>query len=127
VLGSFLAGANPNLTEAGVAELIGHHTNALLAMVDQYEAGDYATALGTVAEAYEHMFLVGDALAGAIATQFPDRFEDMAELPPTDASTHDGHGQGPVVELLVLAAASLLAGQLIARRQVHGRFARARQ
>jgi hypothetical protein len=79
--GAFLAAANPNLNADAVAGLIDKHSNDLLDQVDAYAAGDYAKTYQLVREGYGHMFTIGDALAGAIATQFPEKFP--ATLPGT--------------------------------------------
>ena len=91
VFGEFMASANPKLSADGVAELIAMHTASLVEMVDDYRAEDYAAANATAAEAYVHMFEVGDALAAAIAAQLPSRFADLAELPATDTGPSAGH------------------------------------
>ena len=70
----FLAGANPNLTADGVSALLQQHVDQLTAALDTYKAGDYAAAYKQVHAAHDHMSMTGDALAGAIATQFPDKF-----------------------------------------------------
>ena len=77
----FMAGANPNLQAGAVADLLQQHVNQLTAALDTYQTGNYKRAYGQVRAAYEHMFGTGDALAGAIATQFPDKF------PAGDATT----------------------------------------
>ena len=86
VLGDFLAGANPKLRADDVATLISAHTASLVKMVDEYRAGDQAAAYATADEAYVHMFMVGDAIAAAIAAQFPQRFSDVETLPRTDTA-----------------------------------------
>jgi hypothetical protein len=91
VFGEFMASANPKLSADAVAELIAMHTASLVEMVDAYKTNDYATANAIAAEAYAHMFDVGDALAAAIAAQIPTRFADLAELPPTDTGPTAGH------------------------------------
>jgi hypothetical protein len=95
VFGEFVASVNPNLSADAVAGLIAHHTASLVAMVDQYRAGDATAAYATAGEAYVHMFDVGDALAAAIAAQFPDRYADVAELPRTDTEPGAGHSIMP--------------------------------
>lgn len=75
---SFLAGANPNLTEDAVAGLLGPHVGTLAAAVDAQAAGDYTTAYAKVREAYAHMQMIADALANAIALQFPENFSGDA-------------------------------------------------
>ena len=72
--GQFLAGANPNLTTDGVSALLQTHVNQLTAALDTYKAGEFADAYTQVRAAHAHMFMTGDALAGAIVTQFPEKF-----------------------------------------------------
>jgi hypothetical protein len=91
VFGEFMASANPKLSADAVAEMIAMHTASLVKMVDAYRTNDYATANETAAEAYVHMFEVGDALAAAIAAQIPTRFADLAKLPATDTGPAGGH------------------------------------
>jgi hypothetical protein len=72
--GAFLESANPNLTKDAVAELVGHHVMTLAAVVDAQASMDYAAAYTAERTAYAHMQTISDALASAIAMQFPDRF-----------------------------------------------------
>ena len=81
--GAFIASANNQLSADAVADLIHHHSEALIGQINAFAAKDYPRAFSTVREAYGHMFTVGDGLAGAIAAQFPDRFADLAALPGT--------------------------------------------
>jgi hypothetical protein len=67
---TFLAHANPNLSEQALAEALRLHTDQVSAFVDE----DFAAAFATEREAYGHMFTLGDALATAIIDQFPGRF-----------------------------------------------------
>jgi hypothetical protein len=80
----FLAGANPNLTASGVSGLLQQHVDQLTTALDTYKAGDYAAAYRQVHAAHDHMSMTGDALAGAIATQFPDKFP-AGEVTPAAA------------------------------------------
>jgi hypothetical protein len=91
VFGEFMASANPKLSADGVAEMIAMHTASLVKMVDAYRTNDYATANAIAADAYVHMFEVGDALAAAIAAQIPTRYADLAELPATDTAPAPRH------------------------------------
>jgi hypothetical protein len=50
------------------------HVDQLTAALDHYAAGEYAQAYETVRAAYEHMFMTGDALSGAIVQQTPEKF-----------------------------------------------------
>lgn len=123
---AFLAGANPNLDRAGVSTMIAHHVQALIAMADAYQAGDYVRGVSTIREAHRHMFEVGDALAAAIAAQFPGRFRDL-RLPPTDVAggrePKPGDGGMILVMLLVLLGAAWWAfdGSMISRAVRHGK------
>ncbi len=60
-------------SDAG-AKALQAHVDQLTTALDQYAAGDYANAYGTVRSAYEHMFMTGDALSGAIVQQSPEKF-----------------------------------------------------
>ncbi len=60
-------------SDAG-AEALQTHVDQLTTALDQYAAGNYAMAYGTVRSAYEHMFMTGDALSGAIVQQSPAKF-----------------------------------------------------
>ena len=68
--------------------MISHHVTALINQVDAAAAGDHERTVAVTREAYAQMFEVGDALGTAIADQFPDRFTDLKEIPPTDATLH---------------------------------------
>jgi hypothetical protein len=54
----------------GVAE----HISQLKGQIDAYAKEDYDSAYDLVREAYGHMYMTGDTLAGAIAAQSPDEF-----------------------------------------------------
>lgn len=108
---TFLAGANSRLDPAAVSTLIAHHVQALVGMADAYAAKDYDRGVATIREAYRHMFDVGDALAAAIAGQFPDRFQDLRDLPDTDSVVAEQSGATSNVFiwlLLILAGAVMV-------------------
>jgi hypothetical protein len=42
--------------------------------LDAYKAGNYAKSYQLSRQAYRHMIMTGDALAGAITKQYPKRF-----------------------------------------------------
>lgn len=69
----FLAGANPNLPEPAVRGLLTAHGAHHYAQVQQIMAGDRAAEQATWTAMQQHMDAIADALAGAIARQFPDR------------------------------------------------------
>ncbi|MEQ8833559.1 MAG: hypothetical protein RIB67_03860 [Miltoncostaeaceae bacterium] len=72
---AFLAGANPNLPEETVDQVVGIHVGHLSDWMTAYNAGDHETAADLYREAYAHMFVIGDALSGAIVAQFPENFQ----------------------------------------------------
>jgi hypothetical protein len=72
----FLDGATGGeLPQSAGAEALGAHVSQLIDALDTYASGEYDTAYGEVREAYHHMFMTGDALAGAIVAQSPEKFE----------------------------------------------------
>jgi hypothetical protein len=109
--GAFIASANNQLPADAVADLIHHHVEALIGQVNAFAALDYPRAFSTVHEAYGHMFTVGDALAAAIATQFPDQFPDLAALPVT--ATADLVPRSGADRVAALGAILLVLGCLI--------------
>lgn len=72
--GAFLAGANPNLPQDAVADLVSHHVMTLVPAVNAVVDGDAATAFAELKTAAAHMSDIAAALAGGIAAQFPDQF-----------------------------------------------------
>jgi hypothetical protein len=72
--GAFLAGANPNLPKATVADLVKHHVLTLKDVVDAQAVKDPARAYTAIRTASAHMAMLADPLAGAIVKQFPARF-----------------------------------------------------
>ena len=119
-IAAFLADANPHLTREAVSGLIRRHVQSLIAQVEATAAGDHVRAVAMVRSAYDFMFEVGDALAAAIALQFPDQFEEIKSLPPTDAAG-SSQSTGWIAALLVTLVGGVslvpLARFLGARRQ----------
>lgn len=113
-IAAFLSDANPFLNAEDVAALIRRHVQALITQVESAEAGDHARTVATVRGAYAQTFEVGDALASAIARQFPDRFRDITGLPPTSivsepAAAADAPSPGILVFLLVTVVLAALS------------------
>ncbi|HEX2141159.1 MAG TPA: copper amine oxidase [Candidatus Limnocylindria bacterium] len=106
---AFLADANPQLSAQALREMLGHHTDQLVRQVDAYSAGDHREAYALAREAFSHAFAMGDALALAIAEQFPDRFPD--------AATRGGWDTSRMGAILVGFAALAMAGQEVSRRR----------
>lgn len=72
----FLSGANPYLPEDTVFRLLATHGAHHVAQIDQITAGDFPLEAQTWRTMRMHMLVIADALAGALARQFPDRFGD---------------------------------------------------
>jgi hypothetical protein len=70
----FLSGANPNLPFDTVNALLIAHGGHHLQQIQQLRAKQYAQEAQTWEAMKDHMYVIADALAGAIAKQFPDRF-----------------------------------------------------
>ena len=83
-LAEFLHGAIPSLSVADLESLISHHVAALVNQVDAVAASDHVRAVTVTREAYAQMFVVGDAIGSGIAAQFPERFGDVKDVPPTN-------------------------------------------
>ncbi|MCW2962351.1 MAG: hypothetical protein JWM90_2738 [Thermoleophilia bacterium] len=64
----FLSDATGLDASAG-ADALQAHVDQLVASFDAYVEGDYEKAYSQAREGYAHMFMTGEALAGAIATQ----------------------------------------------------------
>lgn len=79
--GAFLAGANPNLPKAVVAQLVQHHVLTLKAVIDAQAARDPDRAFTALRVGAGHMQMIADPLAGAIVKQFPDKIAGAAETP----------------------------------------------
>lgn len=106
----FLADANPELSPAALRGMLKHHTDQLVEQVNAFASGDYDRAYTTARDAFAHAFVMGDALALAIAAQFPDMFPDTA------LRQHLGRpGLVGVGVALILASAIMLARRRVAR------------
>jgi len=107
-IASFLASANPFLKREDVAALIQRHVQALIAQVEAAAAGDHQRTVATVGSAYRQTFEVGNALAVGIARQFPARFSDVKQPPPTDVAAPERPFAAPSTWLVVAMAAFAL-------------------
>jgi hypothetical protein len=70
-IAKFLAGANPNLPESAVSSLLAGHVAHHSAQIGEIMAGDMTAEATTWKAMQQHMNVIADALAGAIAKQFP--------------------------------------------------------
>jgi hypothetical protein len=73
-ISKFLSGANPNLPYDAVRGLLTAHGSHHVQQIRQFKAGEYEAEARTWAAMKDHMYVIADALAGAIAKQFPDKF-----------------------------------------------------
>jgi hypothetical protein len=72
-IAAFLSGANPHLTADGVRGLLLAHAAHHQAQVKEIMRGDMQAEASTWKAMQAHMDVIADALAGAIAQQFPDK------------------------------------------------------
>ncbi len=72
-IAAFLAGANPNLPEDTVHGLLVAHGGHHQAQIEQVMNNDLQGEARTWTQMRAHMDTIADALAGAIAKQFPDK------------------------------------------------------
>jgi ATP-dependent protease HslVU (ClpYQ) peptidase subunit len=73
-IAAFLAGANPNLPEATLVNMLSAHGGHHIAQIDEFAAHDYAGEARTWAMMRTHIQALADALTAALVKQFPDKF-----------------------------------------------------
>ena len=73
-IAKFLSGANPNLPFDTLNGLLLAHGGHHVQEIQQLRAGQYAEEAQTWEAMKTHMYTIADALAGAIAKQFPAKF-----------------------------------------------------
>ena len=74
MIAEFLSGANPHLPKETVEGLLQAHGGHHITQIQQLQKKDYSGEAQTWAEMTHHMYVIADALGGAIAKHFPDRF-----------------------------------------------------
>ncbi|HJV53423.1 MAG TPA: hypothetical protein VJ652_18295 [Noviherbaspirillum sp.] len=74
-IATFLAGANPNLPADTLRGLLVAHGGHHIQQIQQLHAKQYAQEAQTWEAMKNHMYVISDALAGALAKQFPDKFK----------------------------------------------------
>jgi hypothetical protein len=77
-IAKFLSGANPNLPEDAVFNLLLGHGGHHVAQIKQTASNDFRDEAATWHAMRKHMLVISDAIAGALVKQFPERFEDRA-------------------------------------------------
>src|SRR5439155_3723037 len=107
---ALLAGA-VQLPEAAVEGLIREHVEQL-EQVAKFEASRFGEAYPAILETYQHMFMIGDALATAIVAQSPDRFpgQQFAFSAATDLRIKLDRLFGEQTELAALAMRAKVNG-----------------
>ena len=70
----FLSGANPNLPRDALRGLLLAHVGHHLQQIQQLQGKQYAQEAQTWGMMKAHMYMIADALAAALAKQFPDKF-----------------------------------------------------
>lgn len=73
-IAEFLSAANPNLPKETLRGLLLAHGGHHLQQIEQLRAGEFAAEARTWGEMTQHMYVIADALAGALAKQFPKKF-----------------------------------------------------
>ncbi len=73
-IAAFLAKANPYLPEATLVSLLSAHGAHHIAQIQQIQQGNYEGEAKTWEAMRAHMFVIADALADALAKQFPAKF-----------------------------------------------------
>jgi hypothetical protein len=73
-IATFLSGANPNLPKATLVSLLKTHGAQHIEQIEEVHAGRFDQEAMTWAAMRTHMNVIADALADAIAKQFPDKF-----------------------------------------------------
>lgn len=73
-IASFLSGANPHLPADTLRGLLAAHGAHHVQQIDQLKARQYEEEAKTWEAMTAHVYVISDALADAIAKQFPERF-----------------------------------------------------
>ena len=72
-IATFLSGANPYLPKATLSEMLLTHGSQHISQIQQLAAHDTAGEAKTAAAMRTHVIAIGDAMADAIAKQFPTK------------------------------------------------------
>lgn len=70
----FLAGANPNLPVETLKALLDAHISQHAEQIDQLRAKQYSAEAKTWEMMKSHIYIIADALTGALVKQFPHKF-----------------------------------------------------
>lgn len=73
-IAKFLSGANPNLPFDALQGMLLAHGGHHLEQIEQFKAHHYVEETQTWQAMKDHLYAIADALTGALAAQFPDKF-----------------------------------------------------
>jgi hypothetical protein len=73
-IAAFLSGANPNLPEDALEELLMAHGGHHLQQIQEVQAGQFDKEAATWSAMKGHIYVIADALTDALAKQFPEKF-----------------------------------------------------
>ena len=73
-IADFLSGANPNLPKDTLMQLLSAHGGHHIQQIQDVAAKHYEAEAKTWSEMRGHVYVIADALADALAKQFPDKF-----------------------------------------------------
>jgi hypothetical protein len=73
-IATFLSGANPHLPKETLLGLFQAHGGHHITQIQQLKAKDYEAEAKTWGDMSQHIYAIADALADALAKQFPDKF-----------------------------------------------------
>lgn len=73
-IATFLSGANPNLPFETLKSLLLTHGGHHIQQIQQLKAKQYVEEAQTWNAMKNHMYVIADALTGALAKQFPEKF-----------------------------------------------------
>jgi hypothetical protein len=73
-IATFLSSANPNLPRDAVLGLLAAHGGHHVQQIQQLRAKQYDQEAATWEAMKQHMYVIADTLAGALAKQFPAKF-----------------------------------------------------
>lgn len=73
-IATFLSSANPNLPKDTLRGLLLAHGGHHVQQIQQLRAKQYAAEAQTWQQMTQHMYVIADALAGALVKQFPAKF-----------------------------------------------------
>lgn len=87
-IATFLAGANPNWSEADLKAMMRTHLDQTLVEATARLDGDFAADIEAYDAIVDHILHMADTLSAGIATQFPDKVSSSASMRVRDQDLH---------------------------------------